>query len=414
MMKLSADGARALMLAAQGLLAGPAAPATKGDVLAAIRRMGALQIDTIHVVARSPYLVLWSRLGAYEPGWLDELLAEGALFEYWSHAACFLPIEDYGLYRRSMLEGHPRWRAWLANHPEEGDRVLRHLRERGEVRAVDFERTGGRSSGWWDWKPEKEALECLFIVGDVMIARREANFQRVYALRERVLPDWDDAGIPKVGEARRQLALKTVRALGVATAAWVPPYFNTIARRDAPSLLERLTAEGELVRVVIEGWEEPAYIHRDHRALAEVAAAGALRAVGTTLLSPFDPLVWDRARALAIFGFHYRIEAYTPAERRRYGYFTLPVLHAGALIGRLDAKAHRRDGLFEVRALHLEPELPLTDDLVAGLAGTLRACATWHRTPEVVVRHTDPPALAGALAGAMATSVSPVAGMPGT
>ncbi len=396
-MKLSQDAARALMLAAQGLHGGPAHPATKSDVLAAIRRMGVLQIDTIHVVARSPYFVLWSRLGAYTPQWLDELLAEGALFEYWSHAACLLPIEDYGLYRRTMQEGRERDRAWLDAHPDERRRVLERLHAQGEVRAAEFVRTEGRSSGWWDRKPEKLALECLFSLGEVMIARRDANFQRVYALRERVLPHWDATPMPDAATVQRTLILKAVRALGVAMAAWVPHYFYTSSRGVA-AVLEQLAEEGALLRVAVEGWETPAYIHSEQRELAEAALSRELPAVGTTLLSPFDPMVWDRARALALFGFHYRIEAYTPSARRLYGYFTLPILHDTALVGRLDAKAHRRDGIFEVRSLHLEPSAMVTDGLVTGLASALQACATWHRTPEVVVRRSEPPELAEALA----------------
>jgi uncharacterized protein YcaQ len=210
---------------------------------------------------------------------------------------------------------------------------------------------------WWDWKPEKRALEYLHTAGELMIARRH-NFQRLYDLRERVLPTWDDADAPPLDEVWRALALKAVRALGVATARWLPDYFRT-PKRGAGALLEGLVQSGEIVAVEVEGQPEPAYVHRDHRALAEAAASGTLRPRYTTLLSPFDPIVWDRARASALFGFDYRIECYTPAEKRRYGYFTLPILHNGALVGRLDPKAHRREGLFEVKVLHLEPGLPV-------------------------------------------------------
>jgi uncharacterized protein YcaQ len=380
--------------------------ATKPAVLEAIRRMGALQIDSINVVARSPYLVLWSRLGPYEPRWLDEALSEGALFEYWSHAACFLPIEDYSLYRRAMLDGSARSRTWIAEHPEEVGRVRARLYEQGEVRAAEFARTGGRSNGWWDWKPEKVALECLFVVGEVMIARRDTNFQRVYVPRERILPQWDDAAVPGAAEVDRRLALTAVRALGVATAAWTATYFNGSRKRVATALKE-LAAEGALEQVTVAGLRETAYLHPAHGELAAAAADGALQPRGTAILSPFDPLTWDRARALALFGFHYRIEAYTRAEQRRYGYFVLPILHDGALVGRLDAKAHRAEGRFEVRELHLEPGVAVDDHLVAGLADALASCAAWHKTPEVQVRRSDPPALAGAVASALVQGVQP-------
>ena len=401
-MRFSRATARALLLAAQGLISPPERPAAKGDVLESVRRMGVLQIDSIAVVARSPYLVLWSRLGTYEPRWLDELLGEGALFEYWAHAASLIPIEDYGLYRRLMLEDQEKTRAWFTAHPEEVGRVLARVREDGEVRSAEFARADGRAGGWWEWKPEKRALEHLFAAGELMISRRDPNFHRVYDLRERVLqralPGWEDAHAPSYEEVRRNLTLKAVRALGLAVARWVPDYFRT-PKRGIAGLLDDLADEGLLLRTRIE--EEPAYVHPDNAGLAEAIVSGKLRPSLTTLLSPFDPVVWDRTRASDLFGFEYRIEVYTPAARRRYGYYSLPILHRGALVGRLDAKAHRKEGLFEVRALHLEPGVPATDDLVAGLGGALRGCADWHGTPEISVRRSDPAELVEPLQAAV-------------
>jgi uncharacterized protein YcaQ len=395
-MHLSHSGAQALMVAAQGLHRRPNHPATKTDLLATIRRMQVLQIDTIHVVARSPYLVLWSRLGAYPPAWLTDLLAEGALFEYWAHEACFLPIEDYPLFRHRMLgAANMGWkyaREWAAQNREALDRVLAHVQAHGPSRSADFERTDGSNGKWWGWKTEKRALETLFTAGELMIARRH-NFQRIYDLRERVLPEWDDARIPPLEDVRRELALRAVRALGITTARWVADYFRT-SQRDTAPLPPALAAEGALIEARVEGWDRPAFIHPDNRALAEAAAAGKLMPELTTLLSPFDPIVWDRARALATFGFDYRIECYTPAPKRRYGYFTLPILWRGQLIGRLDPKAHRKEGRFEVKAIHLEPGVPVSDALVADVAGALRDCAAWHETPTVDVRSSDPPELA--------------------
>src|SRR5918998_4472456 len=388
--------ARAMLLAAQGLGSAPKR-ATKDDVRGIIRRMGVLQIDSISVVARSPYLVLWSRIGSYEPRWLDELLAEGALFEYWSHAACFIPIEDYGLYRRLMIDGGEKTRSWMQAHHEEIEHVMERVSENGPVRSAEFARTDGKAGGWWEWKPEKRALEHLFAAGELMISHRE-NFQRVYDLRGRVLagalPGWEDALAPTEHEVRRALALKTVRALGVAVARWVPDYFRT-PKRGAASLLEELADEGSLLRAEIE--DEPAYVHPENAALAERVLSGRTLSSVTTLLSPFDPVVWDRTRASELFGFDYKIEVYTPAARRRYGYYSLPILHDGALVGRLDAKAHRKEGLFEVKAAHLEPGTIVSEELVVSLAGALRACAFWHATPDVAVRGSDPPELAEAL-----------------
>lgn len=400
-MQLTLQGARALLLAAQGVCS-PPNTSGKAGVLAAIRRMGALQIDTIHVIARSHLLVLWSRLGFFEPHWLDELLAEGALFEYWSHAACFLPIEEFRLYRPEMLRWREQSRAngWLKEHADVTGRVLERIRMEGPVRAADFERNDGRAGEWWNRKPEKNALEELYNTGQVMIARRE-RFQRIYDLQERVLPDWTDAELPSPDEVERELVLQSVRALGVAPARWVPDYFRR-SKRGVAARLERLAEEGALLRASVpELGAEPAYVHPDHQELLRAAAEGVLRSEVTTLLSPFDPVVWDRARALELFGFDYRIEVYTPAPKRKYGYFTLPILHRGELVGRLCPKAHRREGVFEIRQLHLEPGVLLTEQLAADLAGALRACAAWHGTPEVVIRQSDPPAFGEAVCAAL-------------
>src|SRR3712207_2218970 len=276
-MRFSRAAARALLLTAQGLADPPERPATKDDVLEAIRKMGVLQIDSIAVVARSPYLVLWSRLGAYEPSWLDELLAEGALFEYWSHAACFVPIEDYGLYRRFMLEGSEKSRAWFSAHPEEVRRVLERVRQEGPVRSAEFARADGKAGGWWEWKPEKKALEHLFAAGELMIARRDPNFHRVYDLRERVLeralPGWEDGLAPTHEEVRRALALKAVRSLGVAFARWVPDYFRT-PKKGVAGLLEELADGGGLLPARPEGWEGRAYPHPANAAVAASVLGG--------------------------------------------------------------------------------------------------------------------------------------------
>ncbi len=406
--KLSALAARTLMVAAQGLDGRPEPPPAKADVLATIRRLGALQIDTIHVVARSPYFVLWSRLGAYDPRWLDELEAEGALFEYWAHEASFLPIEDYRLFRHRMADTEALgWRyssRWMAEHEAVVERVRARIREGGPARSADFTRQDGKGNGWWDWKPEKIALEALFATGELMVARRE-RFQRVYDLRERVLPAWDDAQLPPVDEVRRTLALKAVRAMGVAGARWVADYyrFRRDEARALPEVLAGLAEEGALLPAEVEGWSEPVYIRPDNRALAEAAATGALVPTLTTLLSPFDSLIWDRGRTRTVFGFEYTIECYVPAPKRRYGYFCLPILRRGELVGRLDAKAQRTEKRFAVHALYLEPGVAVTDELVADLAGALTECAAWHGTPEVTVARSDPPDLAGLVERALGT-----------
>lgn len=400
-LRLTLAAARALHLAAQGLQRPRRAKAVQADLLAAIRQMGVLQIDTIHVVARSPYLVLWSRLGDYPQAWLEQLLGQGALFEYWAHEASFVPIEDYGLYRHRMLDPAAMgWKysvQWMSERRAEVDAVLEHIRVNGATRSADFERTDGKGGAWWGWKPEKRSLEVLFTSGVLMIAKRH-NFQRYYDLAERVLPDWHDGRMPAMAETERTLVLKSVKALGLAKASWIGDYFRTKAPRLDP---ETLVAQGALLRARVEGWDEPVYLHPEHLALAERAAAGALASSVTTILSPFDPVVWDRRRALELFGFDYRLECYTPAEKRRYGYFTLPILRRGALVGRVDAKAHRADGVFELKSLALEPGVRLSARFAADVAGALRRLANWHGCPALRVTRTVPDGFGALLRAAL-------------
>lgn len=398
---LTPTAARALHLAAQGMLQPRRARATKTDVLAAIRRMGVLQIDTISVVARSPYLVLFSRLGDYPPEWLEQLLAEGRLFEYWAHEACFIPIEDYGLYRHRMIDvGALGWKAgasWARAEPGHVERVLDHIRANGPVRAADFERVDGKAGGWWSWKPEKRSLEVLFTSGRLMIARRQ-NFHRVYDLAERVLPNWDDSRMPPMETVRREFVLRAVRALGLAKAAWIPDYHRTRPPHLDP---QRLADEGLLLRARVDGWSAPVFVHPDHAGLLERAAAGALTPTVTSLLSPFDPIVWDRRRALELFGFDYRLECYTPAEKRRYGYFTLPILRRGALVGRIDAKAHRKRGVFELISVALEPGVRVSERMLRDLAGAVLRCARWHGCAQVELTRATPDTLGPGLLAAL-------------
>ena len=387
---ISLSHARTIAIAAQGLDRRQPAP-SKAAVLATLRRLAIIQIDSIHVVARAPYFVLWSRLGDYDPRWLDELQhPDGAMFEYWAHAASFLPLELWPLLRPTMqrwsIYGWSGARKWLAENSAVVDHVKSVIRERGPLRSADFaapdDHAGG---GWWNWKPAKTALDVLWSMGELMVVRR-VNFQRVYDLTERVLPDWDDRDAPSVEQAREQLAEIGLRALGIATARQLPDYFRQ-KKAGFEALLQDWAAEGRAIPVAVEGWEAPAYVHRDNLALLEQPPTPTL----TTLLSPFDSLVWDRQRNLDFWGFDYKIECYTPAPQRRYGYFTLPILWRDRLVGRVDAKAERKAGVFRVMALHLEPGAPLGEQLYADIARTLRECAAWHRTPQVLLERSDPP-----------------------
>lgn len=381
---------RLILLAAQGLLQPPAHLAEKPNVLETIRRIGALQIDTIHIVARAPYFTLFSRLGAYNPAWLDEHLREGRLFEYWAHAACFLPIEDYPIYRHRMNGESQGYYSseWAAQHRQTIEAVMARIRESGAVRSADFERSDGRKGTWWDWKEEKRALEYLHTTGELMIAQR-VNFQRVYDLRERVQPDFADKVPLSTEAAHDELCVRAVRCLGAAPARWVADYFR-LPKQGMPARLERLAAEGRLLKAAIDGWDAPAYFCPDHLPLLEAAAGGELTASHTTLLTPFDPLVWDRQRARELFGFEFTIECYLPAAKRRYGYFPLPILHHDRLVGRLDAKAHRKENMFEIISLYLEPDIEPTAELASDLAEAIQRCADWHNTPQMEFRRTEP------------------------
>ncbi len=402
---LSLSQAQRIHLAAQGLLARRKSRAKKDEVVDAIARMRLLQIDSIHVIARSPYLVLHSRLGDYDPQWLDELLDEGRIAECWAHEACFVPAADFPLHQAWSRQRAMHWAYKHADrmhreHREGMDTLLARIRDNGAARAADFESETRGASGWWSWKPEKRWLEAWFALGELMVTRRE-RFQRVYDLAERVLqklqPPMDPALLALDHESlRRRFILDTVRALGIAQAHWIADYY-----RLKPAVTDKelapLVAEGELIQVQVADWNVPAYVHRDHAALLAQASSGQLRATHTALLSPFDPVVWDRARAQALFGFEYTIECYVPAPKRRYGYYVLPILHRGRLIGRLDAKAHRREGVFEVKALFLEPDVDATPRLLKDVADAIRASATWHGTPKVKLARSRPASVASAL-----------------
>ncbi|MBG0784521.1 MAG: winged helix-turn-helix domain-containing protein [Anaerolineaceae bacterium] len=396
-MPLTQETVRTAMLAAQGLLAPPKKQAEKADLLPIIRQMGYLQIDTIQAVRRSQNLVLWSRLGDYEVDWLDELHAEVQLFEYYAHALCYLPIEDFPIFRGFILNGGRAtkyWQKWAEQHPDIIASVLEAVRENGPLCSLDFE---GKtiSTGWGSVKHEKAALDHLFVSGELMVTHRE-KFRRFYDLRKRVLPEWDDADALDPEAGHRQLLLKTIRALGVAREDWLTTYYYRV-KNGLSDTMNELVAAGRVLSVEVEGWEQPAYVHSDQAKLVEAAAAGKLTPSATTLLSPFDPLISDRDRALDLFNFDYRLEAYTPVKDRKYGHFSLPILHKGRLIGRLDPKAHRKEKRLEIRKIYLEPGVRITDELAADLRNMLQAFTAWHGLETLEIVETDPVELREAL-----------------
>lgn len=374
-------------------------------MVSAIARMRLLQIDSIHVVARSPYLVLHARLGDYDPQWLEDALDGGRIAESWAHEACFVPAADLALHQAWRTQRAMHWAYKHADrmhreHREGMDTLLARIRDSGAARAADFESETRGAGGWWSWKPEKRWLEAWFALGELMVTRRE-RFQRVYDLTERVLEKLDpplDRTLLGLGEdaLRRRFIVDSVHALGITQARWIADYYR-LKPAVADKELAPLVADGELLMAQVAGWNAPAYVHRDHAGWLAQAASGQLRATHTALLSPFDPVVWDRARAQALFGFEYTIECYVPAPKRRYGYYVLPILHRGRLVGRLDAKAHRREGVFEIKALFLEPDIEATPRLLKEVASAIRTSAQWHGTPTVKLARSRPAPVAAAL-----------------
>lgn len=409
---ISLQQARHLHLAAQGLLTPPPKTPARKHLLAAIERMALLQIDTIHVVARSPYLVLHARLGDYPAQWLDDALAQGHIFETWAHEACFAPAADWPLHRACNASVRSHWGLKHAQRTlaRDGDKVaalLQHIAATGPVRSTDFARSDAASSPWWGWKDEKRWLEALFANGDLMVARRD-KFQRVYDLTDRVLPAaLHKAELPSATQVRAHMLQASVRALGVAKAAWLHDYFR-LKPRFSRAELDAAVAAGTLLQVNVEGWDGPGYVHPDHAALLRRGEKGTLAATHTALLSPFDPVVWDRTRALDFFGLDYRLECYTPEAKRRYGYFVLPILCRGALIGRLDAKAHRQNGVLEVKSIYSEASTPWSAEQLQDVAQVLWRFARWQGLSTITLGAAQPTRLAAVLRRALAQTETPL------
>jgi hypothetical protein len=355
---LSQREARWLAIDAQGL--GRPRPRTAGrrELLASIARLGVVQLDAINVVERTQFLVPWSRLGGYDAAQLHALSGQGgALFEYWGHAASLLPVASQPLlrWRMAVFRSGPdssrwwaRWRAWGEAHADYVASVLAEVRERGPLAAAQLRDPRRRRGEWWNRRSEgRQALEWLFACGE-LAAWRSGSFERVYDLPERVIPhDVLARPAPAPDDAQRQLLAAAARSLGVGTLADLADYYR-IGAKPAAARVAELVEAGELVRVEVEGWKEPAYCPRDVR----VRRPSRTHA---TLLSPFDSLIWERKRTRRLFGFEYRIEVYTPAAGRRHGYYVLPLLLGDSLVARFDLAADRRASVLRVGGAYVEP-----------------------------------------------------------
>lgn len=382
---LTLSAARHLHLSAQGLLKKPRRRAKPTDILPAIQRMSLLQIDTINIVARSPYLVLFSRLGAYSPEWLDNALSNGELIEYWAHEACFLPRSDFALVRHRMRApdkmGWKYRKEWMEQHAQEIKALTEHIQQNGPVRSADFEHPRKGASGWWEWKPHKRHLEGLFTAGEVMVIARR-NFQRVYDLTHRVMPHWDDERDMLSQSAAEAIMLEnSARSLGIFRPQWLADYYRLRQPALAP-LMQEWQAQQRIIPVEVESLGAM-WLHSDLLPELELALAGKLTATHSAVLSPFDPVVWDRKRAEQFFDFSYRLECYTPAPKRQYGYFVLPLLHKGQLVGRMDAKMHRKAGELQIISLYLEEGTRVTAGLEKGLRAAITEFAAWQGATRV-------------------------------
>jgi uncharacterized protein YcaQ len=402
--RLSAPQARRIALAAQGF----ADPRPTGRVDArqlrrVLARIAILQIDSVNVFCRTHYMPLFSRLGPYSRDALDKLTAHTAgpvrreLFEYWAHEASLVPVELQPLLRwrmdRANIDAWGGMRRVMRDNPKLVDDVIALVGEQGPIRASEtgIARPARVAGQMWNWHDGKIALEYLFWAGRVTAARR-INFERHYDLPERVLPPEVLAvPTPSVEDAQRELVRIAARAQGVATEPDLGDYFR-LPRADSKARVAELVDAGELVAVEVDGWRAPTYLWP--------AARRPRRVTARALLSPFDSLVWFRERTERLFGFRYRIEIYTPAPKRVYGYYVLPFLLGESLVARVDLKSDRQAGVLRVQGAYLEdgadPYYVATE-----LAEELAVTAHWRGLSEVVVmpRGDLAPDLAKAVAG---------------
>jgi uncharacterized protein len=374
--KLSLGAARRIALAAQGFGAPRPAVVNAGHLRRTLDRLSLHQIDSVNVLVRAHYLPAFSRLGAYDRSLVDRSAwgprSRRTLFEYWAHEASLVPLELHPLLRWRMAEaerGEIGWRslrAFAREHRREADSVLERIRTEGPLAASDFDNGAGQG-GWWGWGEAKRVLEWLFWAGLVTTATRRASFERVYDLPERVIPPAVLAlPTPAPADARRALIERSARALGIATATDLRDYFR-LAPQPARDAIAELVEDGVLMPVAVADWKQPAFLHRDARLPRRIRSEA--------LLAPFDPLVWERSRTERLFDFRYRIEIYTPADKRVHGYYVLPFLLDERLVGRVDLKADRQNSRLLARKVTWEPDAP--PDAAERLDAELARMADW-------------------------------------
>ncbi|HXZ86746.1 MAG TPA: crosslink repair DNA glycosylase YcaQ family protein [Myxococcota bacterium] len=364
-----AEAARRLLLSGQGLLGDPERRASTASVARLVEQLGFVQVDSIHRVERAHHLILGARLDHYRPELLDRLaFRERALFEHWTHAAAYIPIALFPHWkprfaaRAQEMRRRPWYKRRLGAQPERTiARVLARVAREGPLRAADFERRADRpSTGWWDWTPEKTALEVLWFTGRLAIAGRD-GFEKIYDLVERVLPDAHAAPAPTSAKQVEWACSSALERLGAATRGELVEFWRAVKPGEAAAWCRRAVSEGRAVSVALgsarggkplAGVALPDWETRARRA---PEPPDALR-----LLAPFDPILRDRERAARLFDFDYQFEAYVPAPKRRYGYYVLPILERDRFVGRLDPRHDRARGALVVEGLWWEPRVRAT------------------------------------------------------
>jgi uncharacterized protein YcaQ len=397
---LSRAQARRVTLAAQGFLDPPHAAATMRTLVRTVRRTGVLQIDSVNVLQRAHYMPLFSRMGPYDVGLLHRASGRSPrrLVEYWAHVASYMPVELWPFMRHRMERYRRDGHAWMGLPERQGlvSSLLDEIAQRGPSTSRDLDDGLPREKvNWgWNWSETKRALEYLFLAGELAVSGRTSQFERLYDLPERVLPaEVLAAPTPSIDDAYRELVRRAAISEGVATTRCLADYYR-LRQQPAAGLasvktaVDELVEVGELLPVGVEAWNRPAYLHRD--------AVIPRKATARALLAPFDPLVWERERTEQLFDFHYRIEIYTPEAKRVHGYYVLPFLLGDSIVGRVDLKADRKDGVLRVLGSFAEPAAPA--DTPQELAVELERLAGWLGLESVVVspRGDLGPALAAA------------------